>query len=65
MPSTSKKQHGFMEAVAHNPAFAKKVHVPQSVGKHFEAADKGHKFKSGGKTCIMNTCEKNGKCPRF
>ena len=65
MPSTSKKQHGFMEAVAHNPAFAKKVNVPQSVGKHFEAADKGHKFKSGGKTCVMSTCEKNSKCPRF
>jgi hypothetical protein len=54
-----------MEAVAHNPAFAKKVHVPQSVGKHFEAADKGHKFKRGGKTCEMNTCEKNSKCPGF
>jgi hypothetical protein len=54
-----------MEAVAHNPAFAKKVNVPQSVGKHFEAADKGHKFKSGGKTCVMSTCEKNSKCPRF
>jgi len=48
MPSTSKKQHNFMEAVAHSPAFAKKVGVPQSVGKDFSAADKGRKFKGGG-----------------
>ena len=50
MPSTSKKQHNFMEAVAHNAAFAKKVGVPQSVGKDFSAADKGKKFGSGGDT---------------
>jgi len=48
MPSTSKKQHNFMEAVAHNPAFAKKAGVPQSVGKDFNQADKGRKFSKGG-----------------
>jgi hypothetical protein len=48
MPSTSKKQHNFMAAIAHNPAFAKKVGVPQSVGKDFNEADKGKKFGSGG-----------------
>jgi hypothetical protein len=48
MPSTSKKQHNFMAAVAHNPAFAKKAGVPQSVGKDFNDADKGRKFGSGG-----------------
>ena len=48
MPSTSKKQHNFMEAVANNPAFAKKAGVPQSVGKDFAEADKGKKFGSGG-----------------
>ena len=48
MPSTSKKQHNFMAAVANNPAFAKKVGVPQSVGKDFSNADKGRKFKEGG-----------------
>jgi hypothetical protein len=37
-----------MEAVAHNPAFAKKVGVPQSVGKDFSTADKGKTFKRGG-----------------
>jgi hypothetical protein len=48
MPSTSKKQHNFMAAIAHNPAFAKKVGIPQSVGKDFNDADKGKKFRSGG-----------------
>ena len=48
MPSVSKKQHNFMEAVAHNPAFAKKAGVPQSVGKDFSMADKGRKFSKGG-----------------
>ena len=33
-----------MEAVAHDKEFAKKAGVSQSVGKDFEAADKG-KFK--------------------
>jgi hypothetical protein len=48
MPSTSKKQHNFMAAIANNPKFAKKVGVPQSVGKDFEKADKGKKFAVGG-----------------
>jgi hypothetical protein len=48
MPSSSKKQHNFMAAIAHNPAFAKKVGIPQSVGKDFDEADKGKKFGSGG-----------------
>ena len=37
-----------MAAVAHNPAFAKKVGIPQSVGKEFNQADKGRKFAKGG-----------------
>jgi len=45
MPSTSGKQHRFMEAIAHNKAFAKKVGVPQSVGQDFSNADKGKTFK--------------------
>jgi hypothetical protein len=48
MPSKSKAQHNLMEAVAHSPKFAKKVGIPQSVGKDFAAADKGRKFKEGG-----------------
>ena len=50
MPSVSKKQHNFMAAVAHSPAFAKKVGVPQSVGQDFNKADKGRKFSKGGDT---------------
>jgi hypothetical protein len=48
MPSTSAKQHKFMEAIAHSPSFAKKVGVPQSVGQDFSKADKGKTFKRGG-----------------
>ena len=40
MPSTSKKQHNFMAAVANNPEFAKKADVPQSVGQEYLKADK-------------------------
>ena len=54
MPSTSKKQHNFMAAVAHNPSFAKKVGVPQSVGKDFSTADKGKTFKRGGDMAKAN-----------
>ena len=44
MPAVSKKQKTFMDAVAHNPAFAKKVGVPKAVGKDFSEASKGMKF---------------------
>ena len=48
MPSKSKKQHNLMAAVANNPKFAKKVGIPQSVGKEYVKADEGRKFKEGG-----------------
>jgi hypothetical protein len=48
MPSTSKKQHNFMAAVAKNPSFAKKVGIKPSVGEEFLKADKGKKFNEGG-----------------
>ena len=54
MPSTSAKQRNFMAAVAHNPAFAKKAGVPQSVGKDFNQADKGRKFSKGDDMKKMN-----------
>ena len=40
MPSTSAKQEKLMRAVAHSPKFAKKVDIPQSVGREFHEADK-------------------------
>jgi hypothetical protein len=48
MPSVSKKQHNLMAMVAHNPAKAKELKIPQSVGKDFVAADKGKRFGTGG-----------------
>lgn len=44
-----------MAAVAHNPAFAKKVGIPQSVGQEFSNADKGRKFSKGGRTMAKST----------
>ena len=46
MPSKSPAQKRLMQAVAHSPKFAKKVGIPQVVGKEFAAADK--KMKGGG-----------------
>ena len=37
-----------MGAIAHNSGFAKKVGIPQSVGKDFSNADKGKSFSKGG-----------------
>lgn len=50
MPSKSAKQARMMRAVAHNPAFAKKVGIPVSVAQEFSEADKGKKFGLGGRT---------------
>ena len=41
MPAVSDKQKKFMQAVANNPKFAKKVGVPQSVGREFSKARGG------------------------
>jgi len=54
MPSKSPAQHRLMEAVAHNPAFAKKVGIPAKVGKEFANADEGKKFKGGGLYANIN-----------
>lgn len=44
MPSKSAAQQKFMRAAAHNPAFARKAGIPQSVAKKFNAADQRRKF---------------------
>ena len=59
-----------MQAVAHSPAFAKKVGIPTSVGKDFAAADKGKKFKAGGLYANINAkreriAEGSGEKMRF
>ena len=48
MPSTSKRQHNLMAMVAHDPAAAKRLGIPQKVGKEFMKADTGRKFAEGG-----------------
>ena len=48
MPAVSKKQEKFMQAVANNPAFAKKVGVSQSVGREFTKKESGMKYAKGG-----------------
>ena len=45
MPSKTPQQKGFMQAVANNPKFAKKVKVPTKVGKEFVKADKAKRSK--------------------
>jgi hypothetical protein len=60
MPSVSKKQHNFMEMIAHSPKMAKKTGVSQSVGKDFAAADKGKKFKEGGAMKPVDTKKNPG-----
>lgn len=41
MPSKSPAQARLMAGAAHDPKFAKKVGVPQSVAKEFNRADAG------------------------
>ena len=48
MPSKSKAQHKLMAMVANDPKAAKRVGIPQSVGRDYVKADKGRKFGSGG-----------------
>lgn len=43
MPSKTPKQRRTMAAAAHDPKFAKKVGIPQSVAREFNKADKGAK----------------------
>ena len=49
MPAKTEKQKRFMDAAAHNPAFAKQAGVPVSVAKDFSEKSKGVKF-GGPKT---------------
>lgn len=41
MPSTSEKQKRTMRAAAHDPAFAKKVGIPQRVAREYVKKDSG------------------------
>ena len=50
MPASSEKQKKFMDAAAHNPAFAKAAGVPQNVAKEFSDKSKGMKFGKGSES---------------
>lgn len=45
MPSRSKRQFRLMAAASANPAFAKKVGIPQKVAKEFHTADRKQTYK--------------------
>lgn len=60
MPSVSAKQKRFMDAAAHNPAFAKKVGVPVKVAKEFSTASKGQTFSRGGEMKESKVMKKGG-----
>jgi hypothetical protein len=49
MPATSSKQKKFMDAAAHNKAFAQQAGIPQPVAQDFSEASKGMKFGKGPK----------------
>lgn len=55
MPAKSAKQLKLMQAVANNPKFAKKVNIPQSVGKEYSKESKMYnkKMMMGGKVKKM------------
>jgi hypothetical protein len=50
VPSVSAKQKKFMDAAAHNPAFARASGVPVKVAKEFSEKSKGMKFGKGADT---------------
>lgn len=49
MPATSAKQKRFMDAAAHNPAFAKEAGIPVGVAQEFSKASKGKRFGGGSR----------------
>ena len=49
MPATSEKQKKFMDAAAHNPAFAKEAGIPVGVAQEFSKESKGKKFTTGSR----------------
>lgn len=48
MPAVSQKQERLMQAAAHSPEFARKVGIPQSVGKEFTKDEEGESLEQIG-----------------
>ncbi len=61
MPSVSPRQARMMAAAAHNPAFAKKVGVPQKVAKEFNQADAGTGILKGSRSRSDKAAKRYGK----
>lgn len=59
MPSKSLAQHNLMAAVAHNPDFAKKTGIPQSVGEDYVKADKRKGAESRATQQAVNSPKTN------
>ncbi len=49
MPSRSAKQARTMAAAAHDPQFAKRMGIPQTVAKEFNQADRGKRLAAAMK----------------
>jgi hypothetical protein len=60
MPSKTPKQAKTMRAAAHNPAFAKKVGIPQNVAQDFTQADSE---QDPAQTIVRDTLNKDKKPP--
>jgi hypothetical protein len=66
MPAKSKEQFRLMQAVAHNPSFAKKVGIKPSVGSEYTKSNVGKKsyeklperLKEGGPSLAVGRGEK-------
>ena len=66
MPAKSKEQFRLMQAVAHNPSFAKKVGIKPSVGAEYTKSNTGRKsyeklperLKDGGPSLSVGRGEK-------
>jgi len=58
MPSTSAKQRRFMAAAAHDPAFAKKAGISQTVAKEFFRADQAKKNRQSRRDAIARAMSK-------
>jgi hypothetical protein len=65
MPVKSEKQRRLMQAVAHNPAFAKRVGIPQKVGKEFIGKAAGGNMKES-KAMVKEELKylRKGKAPK-
>jgi hypothetical protein len=57
MPSVSAKQKRTMQAAAHNPAFAKKMGIPQSIARDFYRADQRKARRKSIKRAINRSKE--------